>query len=246
MGILLEKVAVVTGAGSGLGRVTALRFAEEGATVILCGRRLGKLEETARLIGAAGGRAQVLRLDISSERDGLRMAEFVRTAYGRIDLLINNASVVELGSVADTSLDSWNYQISVNLTGTFLMTKACLPHMRERRYGRIVNITSSLADNGAGGYAAYGVSKAGLETLTRTVAEEESNFGILTNMYNPGALRTEMHATGQDPATAVPDILALASLPKHGPNGKLFEVGGLPLGWRLKPASLERMPAKFK
>jgi len=229
MGILSEKVAVVTGAGSGLGRETALRFAEEGAIVILCGRRLGRLEETARLIASAGGRSQALRLDIASESDVLRMAEFVRTAYSRIDLLINNAAVVELGSVADTSLDSWNYQISVNLTGAFLMTRACLPLMRERKYGRIVNITSSLADNGAGGYLAYSVSKAGLETLTRTVAEEEITHGILTNMYNPGTIRTEMHAAGQEPTAAVPDILALASLPKHGPNGKLFEVGGFPL-----------------
>ena len=225
MGIMTGQVAVITGAGTGLGKAAAIRLAAEGAQVVLVGRRFARLEEVRGLIQAAGGLARAVQADVSAESDVRRLAEQVRAEFGRLDVLINNAAVVELGSLYETTPESWNYQLQVNLTGPFLMTRALLPLMRERRYGRIVNITSGLAVNGAGGYAAYSASKAGLESLTRTAAEEEASHGILVNLYNPGTIRSEMHATGKDPATVAPDLLTLATLPKHGPSGLLFEAG---------------------
>lgn len=223
MGIIQNKVAIITGAGSGLGRATAIGFAREGALVVLCGRRLNKLEEVAREIAEAGGQAVPIRTDVSDERQVSHCVQSVLERFGTVDILLNNAAVFQAASVTETSLAAWEYQIGVNLTGAFLMLKACLPVMRKHNYGRIVNITSGLAYNGAGGYAAYSASKAALESLTRTAADEEAAYDILINLYNPGMIKTEMHATGKDPATVVPDLLHLVSLPRKGLSGRLLE-----------------------
>jgi NAD(P)-dependent dehydrogenase (short-subunit alcohol dehydrogenase family) len=94
--------------------------------------------------------------------------------------------------------------------------------MRAHNYGRIINITSGLAMNGAGGFAAYSASKAGLESLTRTVAEEESGYDILANLFSPGTVKSEMHATGKDPSTVAPELVQLAALPRNGGTGQLI------------------------
>jgi 3-oxoacyl-[acyl-carrier protein] reductase len=220
---LENRVVLITGAGSGLGEVTALTFGENGAIVVLCARAAANIERVSETIIGTGGRALAIQADVTSEADVSRMIETIHQTYGRLDVVINNAGIFEPGQVIDTSLESWNSQISTNLTGVFLVTRASLPLMRAQQYGRIINITSSLAQNGAGGFAAYSASKAGMESLTRTTAEEEESYGILVNIYSPGSLKTGMHATGKDPLTAVPELLKLASLPKHGMTGKLIE-----------------------
>jgi NAD(P)-dependent dehydrogenase (short-subunit alcohol dehydrogenase family) len=227
MGILQDQVVIVTGAGSGLGRATACLLAKEGAAVVICGRRKHKLEESALQIIEAGGRALPIQADISREEQVKSLFDEIGRRFGRVDALINNAGVFEAGSVLDTALESWNYQLSVNLTGAFLMIREALPFMRAQKYGRIVNITSGLAVNGAGGYAAYSASKAGLESLTRTVAEEESEYGIIANLFNPGTIRSEMHATGKDPLTVAPGIVRLASLPRGSASGRLYEADAI-------------------
>jgi 3-oxoacyl-[acyl-carrier protein] reductase len=224
MGALDGRVAVVSGAGTGLGRAAAIAFAQAGAKVVLLGRRKSKLEQTAELIRHAGNGADaalVIPTDIADERQANRAIETALSVYGRLDILINNAAILEPGRVFEMPENDWSKQIAVNLTGPFLLTKAALPPMRKAHYGRIVNITSSLAANGAGGYAAYAAAKAGLESLTRTVADEESEHGIIVNLYDPGTLKTEMHATGKDPQIVTPDLIRLASLPPGGPSGTL-------------------------
>ncbi|MFD0588463.1 SDR family NAD(P)-dependent oxidoreductase [Paenibacillus sp. GCM10027627] len=226
MGALDHRVALISGAGSGLGRATAIAFAEAGADVALLGRRVDRLEETAAIILRRTGKtATVISADVTDEH---QVAESVETAlqkWGKIDVLLNNAAVLEPGSVLEQTSEEWQNQIATNLTGPFLLTKAVLPSMRKQRYGRIINITSSLSRNGAGGFAAYGAAKAGLESLTRTIADEEHEHGILVNLYNPGTLRTEMHATGKDPAIVTPDIVRLASLSFGGPTGTIHSYG---------------------
>lgn len=226
MGALDERVAIITGGGSGLGRAAAIAFAEAGADVVLLGRRPDKLEETAAIIAERTGRtALVIQADITDEQQVDLAVETALHRWGRIDILLNNAAVLESGSVYDLSSEEWQKQIATNLTGPFLLTKAVLPSMRMQKYGRIVNITSSLSRNGAGGFAAYSAAKAGLESLTRTVADEEHENGILVNLYNPGTLRTGMHATGKDPALVTPDIVRLASLSFGGPTGTIHSYG---------------------
>lgn len=226
MGILNNQVAVISGAGTGLGRAASLSFAAEGANVVLLGRREQKLEETARLIKERTGKdALQLKTDVS---DDLQVRQAIDTAfhhYGKIDILLNNAAILGPGTVLELTPEEWSKQISVNLTGPFLLSKAVLPYMRQAKFGRIINITTGLSWNGAGGYAAYSAAKAGLESLTRTLADEEHEHGILVNLYNPGTLRTEMHATGKDPAVVTPDLIRLASLPQGGPTGTILSYG---------------------
>lgn len=219
------KVALVTGAGTGLGAAAASALAARGVKVVLCGRRLHKLEAVAAEIRAAGGEALAVRADVTREEDVARLTGLAVQAFGRIDIMINNAAAFEPGTAAETSADAWRRQIDTNLTGPFLVTRACLPYMRKQRYGRIVNVTSGLAANGAGGFAAYAASKAGLESLTRTLAEDEEAHNILANLFDPGPIKTEMHATGQDPRDVVAGLVALAGLDDRSATEKLFEAG---------------------
>lgn len=226
MGLMEARITLISGAGTGLGRATAIAFAAERASVALLGRRLDKLDETASLVRERTGQsALVLQTDVTEEQQVQEAIRLTLERYGRIDVLLNNAAVLEPGSVAELTSDDWQKQISTNLTAPFLLTKAVLPAMRAQKYGRIINITSSLSKNGAGGFAAYSAAKAGLESLTRTIADEEHEHGILVNLYNPGTLRTEMHATGKDPALVTPDIIRLASLSFGGPTGTIHSYG---------------------
>ncbi|MDQ6423012.1 SDR family oxidoreductase [Paenibacillus sp. LHD-117] len=226
MGALDSRIAMISGAGTGLGRATAIAFAAEGAEVVLLGRRLDKLDETAAMVlGRTGKNALILQTDITEEKQVEDAIQAALERHGKIDVLLNNAAILEPGSVMELTSNDWQKQISTNLTGPFLLTRAVLPAMRKNKYGRIINITSSLSKNGAGGYAAYSAAKAGLESLTRTIADEEHEHGILVNLYNPGTLRTEMHATGKDPAVVTPDIVRLASLSFGGPTGTIHSYG---------------------
>ncbi|MFF2090982.1 SDR family NAD(P)-dependent oxidoreductase [Paenibacillus sp. NPDC058174] len=226
MSLLDKRVAIVSGAGSGLGRAASLAFAREGARVALLGRRRSKLEETAGLIlQQTGQETLIIPTDITDERQIDSAVQQTIGQWGAVHVLLNNAAVMEQGTVLELTTEEWQSQVATNLTGPFLLTKAVLPAMRSAKYGRIINITSAHSRNGSGGFAAYSAAQAGLESLTRTLADEEYEYGILVNLYNPGTLRTEMHATGKDPAVVTPDLIRLASLPLGGPTGTIVSYG---------------------
>jgi NAD(P)-dependent dehydrogenase (short-subunit alcohol dehydrogenase family) len=188
-GQLDGKVAVITGAGTGLGAATATTFAREGAAVTLVGRRQEKLEEVAAVIETHGGRALVVPGDVAKPETAIRAAEESIEAFGGVDILINNAGLHAAPyPLHETPLDEWDSFLAVDLTGPFLFTRAVLPSMMERRDGAIVNIGSMVALVGFKGSAAYAAAKGGLVSMTRTTAVDYANYGIRANCVCPGGM----------------------------------------------------------
>ncbi|RWR04384.1 SDR family oxidoreductase [Siminovitchia fortis] len=223
MGLLANQIALVTSAGTGLGRATAIQLAAEGANVILTGRRKEKLQEVAQIIEQAGGQSIVFPVDVTNSEEVFRLREQLISQVGRVDVLINNVGGTgDYNTVHDMTISSWDHTIRLNLYSAFIVTNAFLPIMRKQQYGRIVSITSAMANFEYEGLGAYSAAKAGLEGLMRTVAIEEKKHGILVNMYDPGNLKTEQNPYGEgDPATVVDGIVKLAALPEDGINGQV-------------------------
>jgi 3-oxoacyl-[acyl-carrier protein] reductase len=216
MSELKDKVIVITGGGSGLGKEMALLFAREGAHIAICGRRQERLEEVvqqASQVASASGEMITPILscvaDVSDQQDVKAFLTEVQNRYGRLDVLINNAAVYESYQVADMSLESWLYQMNVNATGAFLMTKASIPLLRASKQGKIISITSSIAASGGSGFSAYGASKTALEILMSSVDDEESAYGITACSFEPGVMKTELQSTGAPPAEIAPYVLRL-------------------------------------
>ena len=211
MSELKDKVVIVTGAGSGLGKETALAFAKEGARLVICGRRYSKLEAVENLISKSFN-VDVLpiRADVSIESDVKMLIQAAYAKFRKIDFLINNAAVFEQYHVSDTSLDSWEYQINNNATSVFLMMRECIPIMRKQKAGKIITITSGLAREGAAGFGVYSASKAAVEALAYSVGDEEHKNGIVSHVFNPGVMKTELQALGDDPANVSPFLIQLA------------------------------------
>ena len=187
------KVALVTGAGSGIGRTAALAFAREGAAVVAAGRGAEALDETVRLISDAGGRALAVAADVSSAPDVAVLVDTAVQRYGGLDVAVNNAGVFRAGPIADMAEEDWNLQVAVNLTGVFLCMKHEIAHMRGHGGGAIVNTASNLGAHMRlpylGGYAA---TKAAVSTLTRAAARECIADGIRINAVSPGPMDTPM------------------------------------------------------
>lgn len=189
---LAGKVAVVTGGGRGLGRVIALRLANEGAAVVVAGTGREHVEATAREIVTAGGRSLGVIADVTSEPDVTRMVEATTHAYGRLDVLVNNAGIVgPTASVAEAKLEDWERTLAINLTGAFLCAKHAIPHLVAQRGGRIINITSVAGLIGYAMRSPYAASKWGMIGLTRTLALELGTQGVTVNAIAPGSVRGE-------------------------------------------------------
>lgn len=224
MGSMTNQVAIVTGAGTGLGRATAIRLAAEGARVIVTGRRIEKLQEVAQMIEQAGGQSIVYPVDVTNSEEVDRLREQLIAQVGRVDVLINNVGGTGVYSTAhDMTVSLWDHTIRLNLYSSFLVTNAFLPIMRKQQYGRIVSITSAMANFEYEGLGAYSAAKAGLEAFMRTVALEEKNHGIVVNMFDPGNLKTEQNPYGEaDPSTVVDGIVTLATLPADSFHGQVI------------------------
>jgi NAD(P)-dependent dehydrogenase (short-subunit alcohol dehydrogenase family) len=186
------KVAIVTGGGHGLGRAIALRFAAEGAAVVLTGTGGERLAATAADIVAAGGRSLAVIADVARETEVASMVEATVRAFGRLDILVNNAGIAgPTAAVADAACADWERTLAVNLTGAFLCAKHAIPHLIAGGGGRILNITSIAGRIGYAMRSAYAASKWGMIGLTRSLALELGAHGITVNAIAPGAVRGE-------------------------------------------------------
>jgi len=196
---LKDKVAWITGGGSGIGRATALRFASEGANVVVSDLDEAALQDTVKQIEESGSKAIAVVGNVTSREDVQRMVQAALDSFGRLDILINNAGINRDGLVARIkddevklmSDDKWDQVLDVNLKGTFLCAQAAAVPMMRQKAGRIVN-TSSIGALGNIGQANYAASKAGVIGLTSTLSLEWSRFNINVNCVAPGATRTRM------------------------------------------------------
>lgn len=187
----VDKLVIVTGAGQGLGAQYAEDFAAEGAVVIAVGRTEEKLKAVEGRIREAGGRAEAHPLDITDFDEVVRMAEDVISRYGRVDILINNAAVHRAIEVAKLGREEWDEQIATDLSGAFYCVRAVLPTMLDRRYGKIINISSSAAKVFFPGFGAYAAAKGGLVSFTHTLQEEVKHHNINVNAIYLGMTNTE-------------------------------------------------------
>ncbi|HEY0006124.1 MAG TPA: glucose 1-dehydrogenase [Pyrinomonadaceae bacterium] len=192
---LAGKIALVTGATSGIGRATALRLAGAGARVAAVGRQEGALAEVAEEIKELGAESLSLRADVTNEADVRRIVRGTVENFGRVDVLVNAAGHLSNGTIEDTRLDAWDAMMNVNLRAAFYLMQQCVPQL-ERTRGNIVNVSSVTGLRSFPGVLAYCVSKAGLDQLTRCAALELAPKGIRVNAVNPGVVITDIHKRG--------------------------------------------------
>jgi 3-oxoacyl-[acyl-carrier protein] reductase len=228
---LQEQVALVTGASAGIGRAIALRLAELGATVGLAARRQEKLAEVQTEIERRGGRARAWPADVRSREQVEGLIQGVIRAFGRLDLLVNNAGIGHFGTpLHEMSPEAWEETMATNLRAVYYAIRAAAPQMIAQRRGQIINIASLAGHNPVPGAAAYAASKTGLHGLTVSVAEELRDYGIRVSLVCPGSVDTEISpqfTSGKDRNRMLqPDDIAhiVAMLATQAPRSFISEV----------------------
>jgi NAD(P)-dependent dehydrogenase (short-subunit alcohol dehydrogenase family) len=189
---LRNRVAIITGGGTGIGAAAAKRFALEGARVCVAGRRVEPLNAVVDAIRDAGGEAMAVSGSVSDSADGQRIVEATLNAYHRVDILVNNAGTATLMDFTATTEELWDRIIDTNLKGVFLMSRAVIPVMLDQGGGAIVNISSILGQVGMKGAAVYCASKGGMDQFTRAMAIEFADKNIRINAVAPGWVDTSM------------------------------------------------------
>ena len=193
--LLLKKVALITGSARGIGRAIALRFSEEGASVIICDLDMDGAEEVYNIIKSYGREALVFKADVSDESQVKALFQKVISTYGTLDILVNNAGICKNIPIPEISGDEWDRFLRVNLKSVFLCSKEAFIIMKKKRYGRIINMGSAAGKIGglvAGAH--YSAAKAGVLCLTKSLALQAAEFNITVNAIAPGPIATHMTA----------------------------------------------------
>lgn len=207
MGRVDGKIAIVTGGGLGIGRATAEMLAKEGARVAVTDIDEAAGQETVDRITDAGHRATFFQHDVASEDDWKRVVADVQETYGKPDVLVNNAGIYRIESIADTSVEDWNHLMDINVTGVFLGLKHCGPIMEKEGRGSVVNLSSVAGLVGLSGHACYGASKGAVRTMTKDAAMEFAPSGVRVNSIHPAYIDTEMADYGAEVQEATKEEL---------------------------------------
>jgi NAD(P)-dependent dehydrogenase (short-subunit alcohol dehydrogenase family) len=192
MGEMKDKVGIVTGASSGIGKAAAFKFASEGAKVALVARSKDKLAELAQAIE---GETRVIPADVTQEADVERVVRETVEAFGGIDVVVNAAGIIATGTVETTTLEDWDDMMNVNVRAPFYLIQCVMPYLVERK-GNVVNVSSVNGPRAFPGVLAYCVSKAALDQLTHCAALEMASQGVRVNAVNPGVTVTQLHRAG--------------------------------------------------
>jgi NAD(P)-dependent dehydrogenase (short-subunit alcohol dehydrogenase family) len=230
MGQLQNRVALVTGAGRGIGRAIAEALAAEGAAVALAARSVSELDEAVTAIKAKGGKAQAFAVDLFDRAKTLELPRRVSDALGPIDILVNNAGIgssASPGPVVEMNLPYWDQTLELNLTVPMLLSKAVLPEMVRRRWGRIIMVASIAGKVGTFHGAAYSASKHAVLGLTRSLASEVCKVGVTVNAICPGPVKTVMN-----------DLRIEYDAQRLGVDLAEYEKGVTPIGGRLVPEDI--------
>jgi NAD(P)-dependent dehydrogenase (short-subunit alcohol dehydrogenase family) len=225
---LSNKVAIVTGAGRGIGRAVALAYAREGAKLALCARTAAELEKTVAEIQSSGANCEGWVCDVSLDDSVKDFVANARSKFGDINVLVNNAGVMTRPTpVLDIDIRKWDYTIAVNVRGVFLMTQAVLPMMIKQRTGAIINVSSDIGRGAYANFAAYATSKWAVEGFTQTLAAEVRSHGVRANTVAPGVVATKMTGySGSKPESVTDLFVYLASDESKGVTGKMLDVSG--------------------
>lgn len=239
MGKLTGRTAVVTGAATGLGRGIALLFADEGADVAVIDRNGEGAARTAQTILARGRRSAAATADVGDETAVERAFAEIRAKLGDADILVNNAGIVSVAMLEDMKTAMWDEMIRINLKSVFLCTRAALPGMQRKNYGRIINISSQLAHKGALGMTHYAAAKAGILGLTRSLSYEVAKHNITVNAICPGPIDTDMKLPPEWAAKKQSELIVgrQGKVEEIAPTALLLasEAGGFYIGATMNP-----------
>jgi NAD(P)-dependent dehydrogenase (short-subunit alcohol dehydrogenase family) len=225
---LQDKVAIITGAGRGIGKAVAQHYGREGAKLALCARTAGELEQTVKELRAAKVEAEGWVCDVSVEEPVSDFVNHAKAKFGRVDVLVNNAGVMTRPTpTTELDVKKWDYTIAVNLRGPFLITQAVLPILLKQKCGSIINVSSMIGRGAYANFLAYATSKWGLEGFSQTLAAEVRGANIRVNSVEPGYVATKLTGySGSKPESVTDVFVYLASDESKSVTGKMLSASG--------------------